>query len=241
MDEWFETWFDTKYYQILYKNRDDAEAEAFLDRLIGQIPILTDHHILDLACGSGRHSHYLSSLGYRVTGTDLSGHSIEQARKRCCDAEFIVQDMRNPLPGKEFDVVLNLFTSFGYFDSVKDNESAVKAIRRNLKPNGTLVIDFLNADSDIRCLPGTELKSVDGIEFEIQKKISCKKIRKNISFVAEGVTHAYFEEVELLRLSDFQELLASAGLAIVGTYGNYRLEPWSETSERLILIAKPVQ
>ena len=68
---WFENWFNSKYYHILYKNRDHKEAVFFLDNIIKNINI-NDGQILDVACGKGRHAKYLNHLGFNVTGIDLS-------------------------------------------------------------------------------------------------------------------------------------------------------------------------
>lgn len=73
---WFTSWFDTPFYHILYKDRDDTEAQHFMDKLTGYLNIPEGGSILDLACGKGRHSIYLNSLGFDVTGADLSENSI---------------------------------------------------------------------------------------------------------------------------------------------------------------------
>ena len=70
--KWFQSWFDTPYYHILYKHRDFKEAEDFIKNLVSYLNIDTDDSILDLACGKGRHSIFLNTLGYNVTGLDLS-------------------------------------------------------------------------------------------------------------------------------------------------------------------------
>jgi cyclopropane fatty-acyl-phospholipid synthase-like methyltransferase len=75
--EWFKSWFDTKYYHILYKDRNDAEAQAFIDELAEKLHFQTDQTFLDLACGKGRHSVYLNKKGLDITGVDLSEESIE--------------------------------------------------------------------------------------------------------------------------------------------------------------------
>ena len=119
--KWFQSWFDTPYYHILYKHRDFKEAEDFIKNLVSYLNIDTDDSILDLACGKGRHSIFLNTLGYNVTGLDLSKNNIEHAKVHESNSLFFeVHDMRNTY-GTQFEVVLNLFTSFGYFDNKNDN------------------------------------------------------------------------------------------------------------------------
>ena len=133
MKHWYSSWFDTPFYHILYKDRDDKEAQSFMDALTNYLNISENATILDLACGKGRHSLYLNSIGYDVTGLDLSKQSISEAKQkengRLC---FDVHDMSKPY-FKQFDTVFNLFTSFGYFDCDEDNLNTIKAIKANLK------------------------------------------------------------------------------------------------------------
>ena len=122
MKEWFESWFDTHYYHVLYKNRDHSEAEVFIKNLFNELAIQPGVNVLDLACGKGRHSIFVNSLGFDTTGVDLSTKSIAEAKINESETlRFFEHDMRNPLPNSEFGLVLNLFTSFGYFDCDDDN------------------------------------------------------------------------------------------------------------------------
>src|SRR5687768_8108297 len=75
--EWYETWFDSPYYHILYSHRDNLEASNFLNNLISFVKPSRGARILDVACGKGRHSIYLNDQGFDVTGFDLSEQSIE--------------------------------------------------------------------------------------------------------------------------------------------------------------------
>jgi len=244
MSEWFEAWFDSEYYHILYKNRDQQEAEQFLNSLISSIPIGKKDRVLDLACGTGRHANYLSSLGFNVTGTDLSPRSIKMAvasSKSKSSAFFKVHDMRDPLTDELFDIVLNLFTSFGYFKAHEDNLRSLRAIHSNLAADGKLVIDFFNAGKLCATLPTSEVKTVDKLEFKINKEVKDSVVIKTISFNADGRLHNYREEVQVLNLSDFVSLMKETGFKIICTFGNYNLESFSPDSDRLIIVAKKSQ
>ena len=119
-NEWFKDWFDSKYYHILYQNRNDEEAANFLNKLVELFKPRQDCEIIDLACGKGRHSIYLNSLGYKLTGVDLAEQSILAAKIfENTRLQFEVQDLRNLQLNHKFDIALNLFTSFGYFDSME--------------------------------------------------------------------------------------------------------------------------
>jgi cyclopropane fatty-acyl-phospholipid synthase-like methyltransferase len=238
-NEWFATWFDSPYYHVLYQNRDDQEAHFFIERLCDYLNIPKGSKLLDLACGAGRHSRVLHSLGYDVTGVDLSPNSICQAKEHITEGlRFYVHDMREPLP-ECFDAVMNLFTSFGYFDSVSDNARVLTSVYNALNDGGVLVIDFMNAEKVIRELKTRQEINRDGILFHIKKEVSNGKIVKTIAFEAEGQSYFYQEKVQALDLMDFQQLLGNAGFALLHTFGNYALEAFNPVqSDRLILICK---
>ena len=167
---WFASWFDSPYYHVLYKDRDDSEAADFMNRLTQHLHLHPTSKILDLACGKGRHSRYLSSLGYDVTGVDLSAQSITYAKKfEKENLNFAVHDMCLPYKKGAFNTVFNLFTSFGYFDNEQDNLRTIKAIKANLSSNGLAVIDFLNVCYVASNLVKQETKIVDGISFDIKR------------------------------------------------------------------------
>ena len=113
--DWFTDWFNTPYYHILYKDRNDNEAQQFIKKITEFLSLPKNATLLDLPCGKGRHSVFLNSLGFKVIGADLSENSIQHAKNfENENLKFIVQDMREPLH-KKYDAVFNLFTSFGYF------------------------------------------------------------------------------------------------------------------------------
>ncbi len=181
--KWFENWFNSPYYHILYQNRNDEEAEFFIDNLCTYLKPSLDALLLDVACGRGRHAVYLNKKGYGVTGIDLSSSNIAFAQQfKNKRLHFQIHDMRHIFQVNSFDIALNLFTSFGYFETIEEHISALQALQKSLKENGLLVLDYFNADKIIRHLSHQEVKHVDGIDFYINKQIRDEKIVKRISF-----------------------------------------------------------
>ena len=242
-EDWFATWFETDYYHTLYKYRDKAEAEHFIQHLLEALEAPEGSEVLDLACGKGRHSITLHELGMNVLGADLSANSITQANASAKDGlEFMVHDMRDVIEGRTFDYVFNLFTSFGYFDDKCENQKVIDAVATMLKPNGHLVIDFLNAHKVIRDLIPNEVKSIDGIDFHITREYNGSHILKHIRFEDAGRSFHFTERVQALKLEDFEQFLSEAGFEIIRTFGDFDLRPYEEqTSSRLIIIAKRTQ
>jgi len=236
--DWFEEWFDTRYYHILYQNRNDEEAENFISNLSTYLKLPAGARVLDLACGKGRHSFTLNRLGYEVLGVDLSENSIQEAKKSSnSKLSFGVHDMRERIPSTTFDAVFNLFTSFGYFTDKDDNKRVCSAISQMLVPGGKLVIDFMNADKVIQSLIKYEAKTLNGIQFRINRKYDGTHVVKRIQFEDDGESYDYTERVQALKLDDLKALLAPC-FEIDAIFGSFDLDPFvSEKSDRLIIIA----
>jgi SAM-dependent methyltransferase len=234
---WYSSWFDTPFYHILYKDRDTEEAQSFMDTLTNYLNISEDGTILDLACGKGRHSVYLNSLGYQTTGLDLSPQSIAFAKQYENDSlHFDVHDMSKPYT-KQFDAVFNLFTSFGYFDKEEDNLNTIKAIKSNLKHNGVAVIDFMNVELVKNNLIKEDVKTVDGIEFRLRRNYQNGYILKDIAFTVDGENYNFSERVKAFTLPDFIALFEAANVQLIDVFGDYKLRTFNKnTSERLIMI-----
>ena len=237
---WYASWFNTPYYHILYKDRSFKEANAFVKKITTHLQLPKGASVLDLACGKGRHSKNLYQLGFQVTGADLSSESIQYAKQFETERlKFIEHDMRKPLPDT-YDVVLNLFTSFGYFDNEEDNLITLKAIRNNLNTNGYGVIDFLNVDYVKNHIVPSETKVIDNIQFNITRKITKNHIIKEIAFYDNEKPYSFTEKVSTLNLSDFKKMFELSNIKLVQTFGSYDLETFNPlTSERLILIFRP--
>ena len=237
--QWYASWFDTPYYHILYKDRDYTEAQMFMDTLTNYLNIPEGGKILDLACGKGRHSVYLNTLGYNVTGVDLSEQSIAHAKQFENEAlNFNVHDMSKPYP-ETFDAVFNLFTSFGYFEDEKCNLETIASIKAELNEFGFGVIDFMNVNYVIENLVTEDVKTVEGIDFYQKRSVQDGYVIKDISFEIDGEVYKFQERVKAITLNDFQTLFEKAGVYLLDVFGDYKLHQYhSKTSERLIMIFK---
>lgn len=240
--KWFQYWFNSPYYHILYQKRNDAEAEEFIDNLTEFLKPATDTKMLDIACGKGRHAIYLSKKGFDVTGIDLSEHSIKHAKTFENDKlHFLVHDMRKLFYINYFDIAFNLFTSFGYFETENEHVNALKSFRKSLNKNGILIIDYFNTEKIIKNLNSSETTTLNDITFNIHKNVIDGKVIKDIRFEDQGHSFNFKEEVKAFTLADFDSMLAKAGMTITKTFGSYNLENFDQVnSDRLILICKKV-
>ncbi|WP_440880603.1 SAM-dependent methyltransferase [Tenacibaculum sp. C7A-26P2] len=238
--DWFTEWFNTPYYHILYKHRNNSDAQFFIKNITSFLNIKENDWVADIPCGKGRHSLFLNSLGFNVHGGDLSPNSIEYARKFENETlKFEVWDMRTPMEN-DYNVIFNLFTSFGYFKDDREDILVLNNFKKALKKNkGKLVLDFLNVDKVKRTLIPYEEKTIDGIKFKIKKEIKNDYILKHIDFKASNKLYSYTEQVKLLSLNKMRRYFDSAGLKIKHIFGDYSLNKFEKlNSDRLILIAE---
>jgi SAM-dependent methyltransferase len=238
---WFASWFDSEHYQRLYLHRDQAEATGFIDALIESRHLTRSAAVLDLGCGTGRHSRYLASQGFDVTGLDLSGESLRQARfGEHSRLRFVRQDMRQPFGNGRFDYVLNLFTSFGYFEDPTDNISVVHNIACALKGGGTLILDYLNVLHAEAHLTAEEVVEREGTTYRLSRWSDGEHIFKRIvvGHSGAGTPFEYVERVAKLALEDFRFMFSLCGLRLETIYGDYSLRRFdARMSPRLILVA----
>lgn len=239
--DWFASWFDSAHYHRLYAHRDSYEARAFIDRLVARSHLKPGAKVLDLGCGTGRHAAHLASKGFNVIGLDLSAESLREARRNeGINLRFVRQDMRLPLRSRVFDHVLNLFTSFGYFDDPGNQLAVVQNIATTLKPSGTLVLDYLNAGYAETRLVREETMVRDGVIYHLSRWADPRQIHKRV-VIDDGTAGApleFVERVAKLTLEDFRFMFALCDLKIAAVYGDYELKPFYEkASPRLILVA----
>jgi SAM-dependent methyltransferase len=240
--EWFSAWFDSVYYHRLYRERDQPEAHRLLDNLSEWLRLKPGARLLDLACGRGRHSVDLRKRGFDVTGVDLSPSSIAYAKQFEDEhLRFRVHDMRESLgEPNHYDCILNLFTSFGYFNSEAENVLVLQAIAEALRPGGELVLDYLNTHRVERTLVAEEVKTEGGTEFQLSRRIHDGYFEKRIRFTDDnGQPQVFTERVMALWPEQFEEYFHLAGLRVRACFGTYDLGAYDpETSPRLIYILK---
>lgn len=238
--DWFAEWFDTPYYHLLYKHRNFDEAALFISNLLNYLQPGKKAVLLDACCGKGRHALYMNKAGFSVDAFDLSENNIRLAQQnQTATLHFYKNDIRTPLFLNKYDVVFNLFTSFGYFENEADNISAIKALSDSIKPEGVLVMDFLNAYKTIDNMVEKEQKKVGELTFNIKRKVKNGFIVKQISFEDNGRKFKFEERVKALYENDFKKYFNLAGLKLFKTAGDYHLNDFNKTtSDRLILFAK---
>lgn len=233
---WYEEWFDENYL-LLYCHRDIEDAGAQVRLIIDTIKPGKDSSILDLGCGEGRYTEFFHKRGFRVVGLDLSEKLLGEGRRKYPDLHLVKADMR-AIPGT-FDLVLSLFTSFGYFEEEEENQRVFHAVYRSLRPGGVFWLDFLNpAQVEKNLVPESYARLSPHLEVEEKRKIEADRIIKDIYFKEKESIRHYRESVRLYTRPELEDMFLKAGFCLDGCFGDYRGRAWHRDSERTIIYGR---
>ena len=247
--DWYKTAFRYDYLRV-YPHRNDEEARRQVDFLVDKLDVPPSCEVLDLGCGDGRHSLELTRRGFRVTGLDLSEELLERARRRTADEgldiTFIRGDMRDPPAVRAYDLVVNFFTSFGYFPEDGENARVLEAISRTLRPGGRFLMDYLNRPYVISTLVPSDRRIVEGMEVEQRRWITGNpsepgnhvRINKQVRIREDGTERSYDESVRMYTLDELEAMMDRAGLVVTHTYGDFDGRPVSGDAPRNILVGQ---
>lgn len=235
-------WYDLAFgpwYSMIYAHRSPEAARREVTFLWKRHPWDVEHPVLDLACGPGRHLKPLAACGSPVVGADRSPSLVSQAA-HLLPGGVVRADMRDlPFAGGAFGAVFSFFTSFGYFETEMEDQQVLKEVARVLASGGLHVLDYLLAERVAAELqPQTVRRAGDHRIYEsrrLEDRRVCKQVRVTDREGRE-VT-AYEESVRLYRSRELQDLLRSAGLEPLQTYGGFDGST-PESGGRLVIVAR---
>lgn len=237
MSEWFESWFGEDYV-ALYPHRDEAEAEHAIELIARTLGGRKVDRVLDLACGAGRHSRALADRWW-TSGLDLSEVLLRLAYREESEESFVRGDMRVlPYADESFDLVVNLFTSFGYFETDEEHVLVFDEVARVTSVGGTFVLDFLNAGR-VRATFVPYDERVIGDRTVIQTRSitddGCYVIK---TIRIRGEDREFIERVRLFTPDELKRMMTNAGFEIAACYGDYAASPLQQQSPRVILFGR---
>ncbi|MCK5125686.1 MAG: methyltransferase domain-containing protein [candidate division Zixibacteria bacterium] len=227
-NEWFRESF-TNDYLWLYTHRSDGEAKQQVRTALKLLPYVKGQHVLDIACGAGRHMLAMASKGACVTGVDLSKTLLKTARAKLKSkgykAVFLNKDMRQIEFRERFDGAMMWFTSFGYFPKKSDDRKVLANIQKSLKPGGWWWIDLPNplwlennlVSHSSRIANGPNGKA----EVDETRRIYRGRIQKITTITDRKGTKKLIEDVRLYSPETFGSMIKSAGLTAWGVIGEY--------------------
>jgi len=253
VDDWAKTAFGA-HYSRLYRHRDVDEARRAVD-LVADLVALSGADVLDLGCGSGRHLAPLAAHGARCVGMDQSPELLDEARPAAAAAgraPLLRGDWGGtPFAAGSFDVVLSLFTAFGYGAHPSAQQSMVAEIARALRPAGRWVLDYLNprrVRAELNVAPPPRRRDLGEFVVDERRSLSDdgRRVNKVVTITAgEGGPDlglpddglSYQESVALLDLHELDDLCRDHGLTRVAAAGDYDGAPFqADESDRWILV-----
>ena len=241
--DWFKDWFNTKEYLNVYQHRNENDAESHINLILNNIQITNNADVLDMACGAGRHSILLARKNYRVAAVDLSENLLsiakEQAKKEKLIINFINSDIRDFGSSQKFNLIINLFTSFGYFETDEENYSVLRKAYNLLIKDGFFVLDYFNSEFLTNNL--IEFSKDDLADGEIiqERKILNKRVIKKITINKNGSHEEFEESVRMYTKDELTNELTKIGFDIYKTFGDFLGNKFEQfTSPRLIFICK---
>jgi SAM-dependent methyltransferase len=243
MKEWFKEWFNTKEYLNVYRHRNEQDAKELIELILDNIILQNNSHVLDLACGPGRHSILFAQKNFKVTAVDLSSNLLKVAKeasgKALVTVKFIQADLRDLCLKSKFSLVVNLFTSFGYFEDDNDNFKLFKKAFACLNENGYFVLDYFNKGYlEKKIVPRSE-DFMNDEKIIQERKIEGERVIKKITILKNKSEKHFMESVRIYTKDELTGEIEKTGFRIEKIFGGIRGRTFDlETSPRIIIIAK---
>jgi len=243
---WTEKFFGKYYLQTHLPVLTETKTIEETDFIMEALKLDKGAAILDLPCGHGRHAIKLAQRGYNVTGMDIQADFITLAKEEAGEQEnlsFLSGDMRKISYDNEFDAVINLFTSFGYF-SEQENFDLLRSMSKSLKKGGKLLIDTVNREWAMNNT-GTVNQAwlvypPDNIAFLANNSFNVYTGRmiSDQVIVDNGERYEQMQDIRLYTYTEIKTLLSFCGMEISASYGNVYQDEYSAASSNMIIIAE---
>lgn len=239
--EWFKEWFASEEYLDVYSHRNAEDTDDLIKLILSEVRIPENANILDAACGAGRHSIKFAEIGYNVKGFDLSETllqiAIKAAAERNLSINFVRADLRSFYTDIKFDLVVNLFTSFGYFHTDEENFAFASNAFKMLNDGGYYILDYLNKDYLEQNLIDKTEKIIDDKQIRERRSIAEGRVIKKITITRENENTEFLESVKLYSYKELLNNFEKIGYKKIKVFGDYHGKEFQkESSERCIII-----
>ncbi len=245
VEPWYdndETWENLA--GVLFTRRRWERAETEIGLLIAMLGITGDEAILDIPCGTGRHALELARRGFDVTGVDRTASYLEEARRRARDANLQVrwvhEDMRSFSRPEAFDIVLNMYTSFGYFEDVADDRLAARGFFDALRPGGRLVMELHGKENLAAGFSARDWVELDDGRVLLEERTivdDWRAVRNRWIVYHDGGRYELEFSLRLYGAAELVDLLRDVGFSEITVFGNLEGDPYDEHARRLVVVA----
>lgn len=201
-------------------------------------------NILDLYCGYGRHAIELAKLGFHVTGIDATEDFLEIANQKASEEKvnivFEQCDMRKLPYNNQFDAIINMFATFGYF-SDEENAAVLRLINDALKPKGLFLIDLINRDWMVNNNLNRYWRHPNGeyvLSYKIELQSGIATMKRQLINQVTGTKKEYEFVLRAYSLAEMSAILSQNGFTITATYGGFDQQPYGPETPRMIILAQ---
>ena len=243
--EWFESEdFWETWYPFMFREERFEAGPAEVENIL-ELTTFQGQEVLDLACGPGRHAVELAKRGLQVTAVDRTAFLLEKARKRATDAgvdiEFVEADMRDFVRPDAYDLVINMFTAFGYFDDKEEDVGVLRNVRSSLRAGGALVMDVVGKEWLAQHFEPTQSTELDDgtLIVRTHEVFDGWSRLRNEWFLIRG------DEIKRFRFhhtvysgQELKSKLLEAGFEQVDLFGDLRGGEYGTEAERLVAVAR---
>ena len=240
--EWYKDWFNSEEYLKVYRHRDQKEANELVQLVINNIDVSKVKNVLDMAAGSGRHAVIFAKKGFNVTAVDLSENLISIGKQNAkidnVRIDFVHSDIRHFNPNIKYHLILNLFTSIGYFEKDEENYFILSKAYKLLENNGHFVLDYFNKRFVENNLVPSTVDEFDGSVITQNRFIEGERIIKEITIDNKGKINKYLESVRMFSKDELINMMQKLGFRTIKTFGDFMGNSFElESSPRIIIIA----
>jgi SAM-dependent methyltransferase len=246
MPDWYaDQGFWERVYPVLFSPARFARADEEAAEIVALTGVQSGR-ALDLCCGPGRHAVALARRGFDVTGVDLTPFLLDRAREHAAahkvQVELVRQDMRDFVRPGAYDLILNLFTSFGYFATENEDMRTLKNMVESLGENGVLVIDTLGKEALAERLHAERTPLVEHDGSVLVQKVDvtddwCRAKSEWLLIRGDRVDRLAFEHT-LYSGKELRELMSWAGLSRVDLYGSLDGRSYGPGAGRLVAVGR---
>ncbi len=242
---WYETFFEDDWLELAV-NHDERLTQAEVDFLVERLHLEPGAHVLDLACGHGRHAIELADRGFRVTGADISEQALAVARERAVQrgvtVDLVRLDMRDLDADSEFSAVCNFASAFGYYPREEDDREVLRRVARCLVPGGHFLIETMNAQWLTRNFEPRGRRALEnGTVVVEERSYDVTTSRSSATWTltrTDGTRREMRHSMRIYTCPELCGMLAEAGLEVDGIWGGVDGADHGIDRRRLIVRAR---
>ena len=253
--EWFESEkFWTQYAPIMFDDARWAEAPTVAQYVKEIAQLAPGSKVLDAGCGLGRISVELAALGLDVTGVDIIQSELDAARDSAeaegVELSLINHDLRTFSALNQFDCAVNLFTSFGYCDTLEEDMQILKNIADSINPDGTFIMECTSRETAIMYWTAGEVFERAGYKVVTHFEVvgAWEGLKSQWTLYQEDadlkkspapepvVDHTFIQR--LYPATFLRDKLIEFGFSKAEVYGDFDLSPYNEKARTMVLIGR---